>query len=154
MPVINDLPSQSLLMSLGIAMIAVFLGLRQWYERRARDGNLSQADRGYFFRQDLRRGIGVGILLVVALGISAGSRVSPRAAGGVNRVFVDIWLFVLVLVAALLALALLDWFAIRTYAARQRQSMTRERLEMLGDSYREAAGQQTGNDSHEAPKRG
>ena len=139
MPVANDLPGPSLLMPLGIALIAAFLGLRQWYERRARAADLSDADRGYFFRQDLRRGTGVGILLAVAFGIYTGSHVSPRLAGGVNPLFLDIWMAVLAMVAVLLALALFDWFAIRTYAARHRRSMTQERLKILGETYRQAA---------------
>ena len=35
MPPSNDLPSASLALAAGISLIAAFLGLRQWYERRA-----------------------------------------------------------------------------------------------------------------------
>ena len=38
MPIADDLASNSLFISSGVALIAVFLGLRQsWYERRARE---------------------------------------------------------------------------------------------------------------------
>ena len=69
MPNAQDLTSSGVLMSTGITFIAIFLGLRQWYESRARDPILSDFDRGYFARQDLRRGLGVGIMLILALGI-------------------------------------------------------------------------------------
>jgi hypothetical protein len=135
----DDLASHSLVMSIGIAMIALFLGLQQWYLWRARATDLSALDRRYFLRQDLRRGLGVAILLLLALGISAGSRVKPKVAGHVNLFFLEIWLAVVVLVLALLALAFWDWLAIRSYASRQRQSMVRERLELLDETYRLAA---------------
>ena len=41
----DDLASASLLISSGITLIAAFLGLRQWYEWRARDVDLSDRDR-------------------------------------------------------------------------------------------------------------
>ena len=98
-------------------MIAIFLGLRQWYESRAREPILSDLDRGYFFRQDLRRGLGVGIMLILALGIWIGARIEPRVAGKANLAFVQVWFVVIVLILILLAVALLDWLDTRLYAA-------------------------------------
>src|ERR1700733_6364985 len=59
MPIAQDVASGGVRMAAGITLIAVFLGLRQWYESRAREPDLSDLDRTYFIRQDLRRGLGV-----------------------------------------------------------------------------------------------
>src|SRR5437764_11649933 len=76
----NDkLASTSLGLSIAIASIAVILGVRQWSERRGRDGDLTDADRSYFAWQDLRRGIGVAVLLILAVGVLVGSRIEPLA---------------------------------------------------------------------------
>ena len=75
-----DVASSSLLISSGIVLIAAFLGLRQWYERRAREVDLSDLDRGYFFRQDVRRGLGVAVMLVLAAGFCISARAfRPRS---------------------------------------------------------------------------
>ena len=52
MPPANDLPSASLALAVGLCLISLFLGLRQWYERKAREPDLSEADRVHFSRQD------------------------------------------------------------------------------------------------------
>ncbi len=68
-------------------------------------------------RQDLRRGLGVGIMLILALGIWIGARIEPRVAGKANLAFVQAWLVITVLILILLAVALLDWLETRLYAA-------------------------------------
>jgi hypothetical protein len=45
MPPARDLASDSLLISCGLVLIAAFLGLRQWYESRAREADLADDDR-------------------------------------------------------------------------------------------------------------
>jgi len=72
MPIADDLASTSMTMSFGIALIAAFLGLQQWYERQARESDLSDRDRHYFW-QDVRRGIGVAVMLMLAAGLSIGA---------------------------------------------------------------------------------
>jgi hypothetical protein len=136
MPIDPDLASSGVLMSTGIALIAVFLGLRQWYESRAREPNLSDLDRTYFFRQDLRRGLGVAIMLILALGIWIGASMEPLIAGKANLAFVQVWLVVSLLILVLLVLALLDWLATRLYARRLRQSIARERIDLLRQVFR------------------
>ena len=88
----QDLASASLLISSGITLIAAFLGLRQWYEWRAREVDLSELDRKYFFRQDLRRGLGVAVMLILAAGLYFGSRIPPKVADHANLTFVQVWL--------------------------------------------------------------
>ena len=36
----------------GIVLVAIFLGLWQWFDRRARDAGVDEADRYFFRRQD------------------------------------------------------------------------------------------------------
>jgi hypothetical protein len=139
MPIDPDLASSGLLMSAGITLIAVFLGLRQWYESRAREADLSELDRTYFVRQDRRRGLGVAIMLILALEIGIGARMEPLIAGKANLSFVQVWLVVIVLILVLLVLALLDWLATRSYARRLRRSIARERVELLRQVFRKSA---------------
>jgi hypothetical protein len=131
MPIAQDVASSGVLMAGGITLIAVFLGLRQWYESRAREPDLSDLDHTYFVRQDLRRGLGVAIMMILALGIVIGSVIEPQVGGKANMTFVMVWLGMSALILFLLALALLDWSATRTYARRLRQSIARERVELL-----------------------
>ena len=117
--------SNSALISSGITLIAVFLGLRQWYEWRARESDLSDRDRRYFFRQDVRRGLGVAVMLILAAGLYFGSRIPPKVGGHANLIFVQVWLAISGLIIVMLGLALLDWIATRLYARRQRRVRSR-----------------------------
>lgn len=131
-----DLASSSLRISSGVALIAVFLGLRQWYEWRTREPALPDLDRGHFFRQDVRRFLGVTVMLILALGLYFGSRIPHKVAGRANLTFVEVWLAIVALIVVLLVLALLDWVSTRSYARRQRRSMARERQQILRDVLR------------------
>src|SRR5258707_15391194 len=77
MPMADNLASTSLVLSIAIAAIAVILGVRQWFERQVRELELSEADRNHFSRQDLRRWLGVLLLLILAIGVLVGSRIEP-----------------------------------------------------------------------------
>ncbi len=162
MPASGDLASTSLMVSLIVAGVAIALGLSQWSGSRDRDADLTEADARDFLRQDCRRGFGVALMLLLALGIFVGSRISPlintefpydlevrqsvRAISGAwvetwvggraNPLFLTIWLAVIILLVILLALAFFDWLATRRYAHRQRSSMARERLEILRETFR------------------
>jgi hypothetical protein len=132
----DDLASSSLLTSSGITLIAAFLGLRQWYERRARESDLSDRDRVYFFRQDVRRGLGVAVMLILAAGLYFGSRIPPRVAGHANLTFIQVWLAIVSLIMVMLGLALLDWISTRLYARRQHRSLASERERILRETLR------------------
>jgi hypothetical protein len=135
----EDLASSSSLISSGITLIAAFLGLRQWYEWRARDTDLTEYDRGYFFRQDVRRGLGVAVMLILAAGLYFGSRIPPTAGGRANMTFVRVWLAISGLIIVMLGLAMLDWIATRLYARRQHRDLASERRKILRDTFRRNA---------------
>ncbi len=144
----DDLASSSLLISSGITLIAAFLGLRQWYEWRARDEDLSDRDRRYFFRQDVRRGLGVAVMLILAAGLYFGSRIPPRVAGHANLTFVQVWLVIFSLIIVMLGLALLDWVSTRLYARRQHRSLASERQRILRETLRKKYGDRPSESEH------
>jgi hypothetical protein len=129
----DDIVSSSTLVASGISLIAAFLGLRQWYEWRARDPLLSPSEKRYFRHQDIRRSIGVAVMLLLAAGIYVGSRIPAKAGNAANLAFLYVWLTVSGLLVVMLAMAMLDWIATRAYARRKRQSLTREQLRLIRD---------------------
>jgi hypothetical protein len=159
MPPAESLGPISLALAIAVGLIAAALGLRQWSEWNHRAPALVDEDRGYFYWQDLRRGIGVIVMVILAVGVGlgarlkpfvvdpsyepqvvsavrvlAGSRVEPLIARHANPLFIRVWLCLITLILVLLALALWDSMATRRYARRQRQSLVRERNEMLRDT--------------------
>lgn len=153
MPRADDIPSASLGLAAGLSLIALFLALREWYERKAREQYLSPADELHFWHQDVRRRLGVGVLIAIAVLALAGSRIEPRAAGRANLVFVVLWLAVLTLIVVLLGLALADLLATRSYARRHRGEMLRESIEAIRQQA-SARARNEENGSHDAPPSG
>jgi hypothetical protein len=139
MPQPSDFPSACIAMAAGLGLIALFLGLRQWYELRAREEDLPQADRDHLAHQDLRRGLGVGVLVAIAILMLVGSRTMPRIGDKMNLLFVILWTVVLALLVVMLALAFLDWRATRIYARRARMHLVRESLAAIRKQARDAA---------------
>jgi hypothetical protein len=144
MPRADDIPSASIGLAAGLCLIALFLGLREWYERRARESDLSPADQRHFWHQHLRRRLGVGVLVAIAILALAGSRIDPRAAGRANLLFAALWFAVLSLIAVLLGLALADLMATGAYARRRRKEMLRESIEAIRRDAREAGARPPG----------
>jgi hypothetical protein len=139
MPQADDISSASLGLAVGLGLIALFLGLREWYERKAREPDLSPADHRHYLHQDLRRRVGVGVLLTIAILALAGSRVQPDAFGRANLSFVALWFVVLALIAVLLGLALADLLATGAFERRRRKEMLRESIEAIRRDARQAA---------------
>lgn len=139
MPRAEDIPSASLGLATGLFLIALFLGLREWYEQKARGPDLSPADDRHFMHQDIRRRLGVGVLLAIAVLALAGSLIDPHAAGRANLFFVALWFAVLTLVMVLFGLALADLLATRAYARRRRLEMLRESIEAVRRKARQAS---------------
>jgi len=138
-------------LALGVAMIAAFLGLRQWYERRGRSEPSSAEDDAHFRRQDLRRWLGVAVMLVLALDVFAGSWVEPRIGGRGNPWFGVVWLVVLSLIVLMLALAFFDLLATRRYARRQRRDLFMHELEEIRRRLRRAGAAPGPDGDHAAP---
>jgi hypothetical protein len=118
-------------LALGVTMIAAFLGLRQWYERKGRDEPTSAEEARYFRRQDVRRWIGVAVMLALAADVLLGSWVAPQVGGRGNPRFVAVWFGVLSLIVVMLLLAFVDWMATRAYGLRQRRTLFREQIDEL-----------------------
>jgi hypothetical protein len=147
MPPERDLPTASLALAAGLCLIALFLGLREWYERRARERSLSPADQVHFSRQDTRRWVGVGVLLAIALLVLFGSRTEPLVECRASLLFLVLWLAVLALLVLLFTLALVDWRATRAYGKRRRREILRESLEAIRSQAKEARAAGTGQAS-------
>lgn len=138
MGAVTQLQSACQGVAVGVSLIALFLGLRQWYEQRARE-DLSEADEAFHGRQNVRRWLGVAALTTVALVILAASWVHPRVAGKGNVAFIVVWLVVLSLIVVTLFVALWDWVATWRYAREQRQAMILDHVEELREHLRIAA---------------
>jgi hypothetical protein len=136
----NELASTSLWTSFGLGLVALFLALRQWYESRAREPELSSEDRSHFKRQDVRRAAGIAVILILAVGLSIGTRIDPKIDGRANPGFVEIWIAELALIVVLVILAVLDSLATFAYARRQRRALARERGKILRDALRRSNG--------------
>ena len=130
----------SLVLSVGVAVVALILLFWQIAERSDRPDDLSDEDFAHFRSLDRRRMLVAGIMLVVSAGIYVGSRIDPGTKGHPNKWFVVIWLAVFWLVLCLTTLALIDWAATRRYARRHRKIMLREGLEILREEMRIRAG--------------
>src|SRR5690242_12702967 len=101
MPLAATGASEGLVLSVALVMIASAFAVGQWRDRRRRDPGLTEADADHFARQDVRRWLGSAVMVLIAVGIVAGTRIDARAAG---RLFGWTWLGVSSLVVVLLAL--------------------------------------------------
>ncbi len=136
MPAAGDVKAASLAISAAVLAIAGLLSFRQWHEWRRRSSDLSLDDSRYFRDQDRRRAIGALVMVLLAVGLSLGSRIPHLAARHANPWFIMVWLGVFGLIFVLLALAFSDLMATRLYARRHRGEIARERLDLLRDTAR------------------
>jgi uncharacterized membrane protein len=155
MPGATDFQEACRALALGVVMIAAFLGLRQWYERKGREESESADDADHYRRQDVRRAVGVGMMLALAAEVFFGSWVEPWVGGRGNPRFVVVWLVVLSLITLMLVLALVDWYATRTYGRRRRKALFREQIEELREELHRRAAERTesaSNPPHEGDR--
>jgi UDP-N-acetylmuramyl pentapeptide phosphotransferase/UDP-N-acetylglucosamine-1-phosphate transferase len=129
MPSEQEVAAASQGLSAGLALITLFLGLRQRYEQKARGGRLSPEDLDHYASQDRRRWSGIVTLAAIAASTFIASRTPLRIQGKGNLFFIVIWVVVLVLIVVLLILALTDWKATRRYDRRLRRQLLRESIE-------------------------
>jgi hypothetical protein len=125
-----------LMISTGVVIIAGLLAFYQWRDRRHRHPDLPEFEPAYFSAQDTRRFAGAAMLIVLAAGISVGSRIQHMVDGHGNLAFVAVWVAVMGLILVLLLIAAFDWMATRRYANRRLKAIARERLELLRDTFR------------------
>jgi hypothetical protein len=109
-----------------VLVVAALLSARQWAERRARASGLDAADRRHFARQDIRRFTGVSVMALVGLGIAWGSRIDPKGDGRSKRLFLAVWLVVILLVFFLVVLAFFDLLSTQLFARRRRRALAAE----------------------------
>jgi hypothetical protein len=115
----------------GVTAIALVLAVRQWYERRHREGGLSEADARHFARQDFRRSVVAVVMALLAACVAVGSALRHKVGGRPNPQFLAIWLAVIALIFVLVWLAMLDWIATWLYGRRHRRAIDRARIEYL-----------------------
>jgi hypothetical protein len=144
-----DLAWTSLALALFIAICAVALGVHLWWERQRRESDPPALDRRHFLLQDLRRSIGILLMVLLATGVYVGSRLptrvlDPAPEAHPNRRFLAVWLAVFASVILLLGLAVIDWISTRRYARRHREAMNQERIEILSDTLRHAKAAEDG----------
>jgi hypothetical protein len=127
-------------MALGTLVVAIFLGLWQFYEKRGRQKDLDAGERDFFRRQDLRRWLGIGLMWLLAAAIFAVDvlqnsqvRASTRKLGQVTSL-----LALTGLIVALLALALADTIATLRYARRHRRDLANEHAAIMREVIRRA----------------
>ncbi|WP_435018930.1 hypothetical protein TA3x_000920 [Tundrisphaera sp. TA3] len=132
-PVQPQAEAASLIVGGIVLAIAGLLAWREHRDRRHRAPDPSPEDARHFRAQDLRRGAGVIIMVVLAIGLVVGTRVDPRQSLQSRQMFIATWLVVSLLILGLLALALFDWIALRIYAGRVRRAISRERVAILTD---------------------
>ncbi|WP_422927038.1 hypothetical protein [Singulisphaera sp. PoT] len=148
----HDAASAGVLLSIAVAAVAILLVLWLGHEHANRDAsNLSEEDANHFTRQDRRRGFVAFILLLLSAGISYGSRLEPLVNGRTNRLFIQIWLGIFVLVFTLLLLAMFDWIATRRYARRHLRSLIKERAEIYREQVRLRTKAQQGRNENTRP---
>jgi hypothetical protein len=114
----NTLVSPAL--TAAVLAVAALLAWRQLAERRGRAQGMTAADRRHFARQDVRRLTGSGVMALIGLGIAWGAGIDPRGDGWSKRLFLSVWLVVILLVFFLVMLALLDLLSTRLYAPAPR----------------------------------
>ena len=123
-----------ILTAAGIILVAVFLGLWQWFDRRARDPETNEADREFFRLQDGRRWVGIIVMGVLAVAIAVVPAISSWIPPSAQRIWPVASLCGLVgLILALLSLALLDAMATWRYARRHRRELAKEHAKLMLD---------------------
>ena len=127
----SDIEPASIALAAVVLLVAALLGYRERHDRRGRPDEQTGDDRDHFARRDRRRSWGLSILCLLALGVLVGSRTPPRLGIGPNPWFLAIWFGIFALIISLLALALVDWFDLRTYARRKKSAIGREQLAIL-----------------------
>lgn len=118
-------------MALVLVGLGVYYWLRERREWRCQAGyeNMPPADRRHFRLQFYRRRTGAAILAVIGVVIAISQGVVDWQS--TPRVYIWLWIAVMVGLMAVVALAGVDLVAIRRFARRQQQRIHEDRQAML-----------------------
>ncbi len=141
MGLVNEIPQQSWFAAGGILLVALFLGLWQWFDQKSRVPDQFPDDREFFARQDRRRYFGVGVMSVLAFLLLL--LTSPVLQRRQFLIFAVGLVVVLALIVVLLVLAVLDGLATRRYARRHGRELAQEHAKIMLDVIRRSAGSAT-----------
>jgi cobalamin synthase len=122
-----------MILSMGVGGVGILLMVWHWLERKHHE---PEEDQRYFVAQAIRRWVVSGTMILLAVGLFAGSRMEPKIGGQPNLLFLQTWLWVVLLVLILVVIATSDWFATQSYSRRQRKAMLREGIDLLRDEIR------------------
>lgn len=114
-----------------VMAVAAVLAYRQWGARRRRETAGLPPDAEHFRAQDRRRWSVCLLMALAAAGIATGATINPREGIERSRWFALVWLIVLGLAFAMVALAVIDWFATAAYARRQVKLIREERQALM-----------------------
>jgi hypothetical protein len=136
----TNLSNRTFLFACGIVLVAVFLGLWQWYDKLAREPDMDEADRDFFRRQDRRRWFGIGLmgLLAIAIFISEPSELSMTPTSLKALWQIGNLCVLIALIVALLVLSLFDWMGTRDFARRHRRDLAQEHTKLMLEVVRRA----------------
>ncbi len=131
------IPTTSWFAAAGILLVALFLGLWQYFDQKSRVPDLFPDDRVFFAHQDRRRYVGIGVmgLLALLLLLLTSTEVQKRYI-----LLAAIGLIVCVLIVVLLVLAFIDGLATRRYARRHGRELAQEHAKLMLDVIRRSAG--------------
>ena len=127
----NDIPASSWFATGGILLVALFLGLWQWFDQKSRVPDQFPEDREFFGRQDRRRYAGVALMALLALLLPLPTSDKIRLQHA-TLVILDL-LIVCVLIVVLLVLAVVDGLATRRYARRHGRELAQEHAKLMLD---------------------
>lgn len=151
MPAASTAARVGLPIAAGVLALAAVFAWRQWVERRTRQDDLSEEDRAYFARKDVRRLLGTTILVLIASGMFVGLSIDPGANRAAGQAFVWVWFGVAVLLCVSLVVALIDWTANLGYARRQRKGLIEARRAILEEEIRLRAAPRNGQAGPRGP---
>ena len=125
-----------MILALGVGGIGLLLVVWHWLERKHLPDSRSEEDEHYLVGQSIRRWVVSGTMILLAIGLFAGSRMEPKIGGRPNLLFLQTWLWVVLLVFLLVVIATIDWFATQIYSRRRRKAMLREGIDLIRDEIR------------------
>ena len=120
-----------ILLVAALVLLAITFAWRQSRDRSLRPFPLAEFDAAYLRGQDRRRFLGSVVMIVIAGAMAYGMTIDFRGNRLQAKLFIGIWLAIILLVFLLLALAFADWRATRDYARHHLRRLREEREAFL-----------------------